>query len=200
MPKTVKHDIRRAEVAEAAWRVIARDGMDRTSIRAIAHELGLTTSVVTHYFRDKDELMIFIMNRVMDHSRIRTERLAAQTSGLKRFEHIIYAALPTDEKGFLEWQIWAAFVGHAVGREPLLLEHRKRTKLHIQSLVAELTLLQAAGLIRKRLDIEAEAACVLALIDGFGVNTVLDRERFGSQSYLKTVKKLIADIVSRLRV
>ena len=198
MPKTVKHDSRRAEVAEAAWRVIARDGVDRTSIRAIAHELGLTTSVITHYFRDKDELMIFIMNRVMDHASIRTERFAAQTSGLKRFEQIIYGALPTDEKSFLEWQIWAAFIGHAVGREPLLLEHRKRTEMHIQSIALELKTLQESGLIRKRLDIEAEAACVLALIDGFGVNTVLDRERFGSDSYLKTVKKLISDIISRL--
>jgi AcrR family transcriptional regulator len=42
---------RRLDVSEAAWRVIAREGLDRTSLRAIAQELGCTTGVVTHYFR-----------------------------------------------------------------------------------------------------------------------------------------------------
>lgn len=41
MPMSQKD--RRFEVSEAAWRVIVREGLDRTSMRAIARELGCTT-------------------------------------------------------------------------------------------------------------------------------------------------------------
>ena len=53
---------RRIEVSEAAWKVIVREGLDRTSMRAIARELDCTTGVVTHYFRDKQELILFALN------------------------------------------------------------------------------------------------------------------------------------------
>lgn len=36
-------------------------------MRAIAQELGSTTGVVTHYFRDKDELMLFVLDRVFEN-------------------------------------------------------------------------------------------------------------------------------------
>ncbi len=36
MPKEVDHDARREELLEAVWQVIARDGIDRATIRVIA--------------------------------------------------------------------------------------------------------------------------------------------------------------------
>jgi AcrR family transcriptional regulator len=42
VPKMVEHEARRAEVAQAAWRVILRDGVENVRIRDIADELGLT--------------------------------------------------------------------------------------------------------------------------------------------------------------
>ncbi len=57
------YDDRRLEVAQAAWRVIVREGLDRTSMRAIAQELGSSTGVVTHYFRDKEELILFALEQ-----------------------------------------------------------------------------------------------------------------------------------------
>ncbi|MEL6124504.1 MAG: helix-turn-helix domain-containing protein, partial [Bacteroidota bacterium] len=61
---------RRLEVSEAAWRVIVREGLDRTSMRAIAQEMNCTTGVVTHYFRNKEALILFALGQV-------TERLQA---------------------------------------------------------------------------------------------------------------------------
>lgn len=55
------YDDRRIEVAQAAWRVLVREELDCTSMRAIAQELGSFTGVVTHYFRDKEELILFAL-------------------------------------------------------------------------------------------------------------------------------------------
>ena len=81
---------RRLEVTEAAWRVIVREGLDRTSMRAIAQELGSTTGVVTHYFRDKDELTLFALEQVFQNL---FQDLAASVkgkNGLERLEQMIF--------------------------------------------------------------------------------------------------------------
>ena len=69
---------RRIEVSEAAWKVIVREGLDRTSIRAIARELDCTTGVVTHYFRDKQELILFALNQVTAKLQQVMEKIAEQ--------------------------------------------------------------------------------------------------------------------------
>lgn len=41
MTKIVDWDARRDEILETTWRVIARDGLAKTTVRAIAHEARL---------------------------------------------------------------------------------------------------------------------------------------------------------------
>ncbi|MCP5027668.1 MAG: TetR/AcrR family transcriptional regulator [Actinomycetia bacterium] len=58
MPQQVDHEQRRAEVGEAALRVIARDGVAGASIRAIAGEADMSTSWITHYFDGHDDVVL----------------------------------------------------------------------------------------------------------------------------------------------
>ena len=50
MPKYVDHDERRAELVQALWRVVERDGASAVSIRHVAAEAGHSKSAVAHYF------------------------------------------------------------------------------------------------------------------------------------------------------
>ena len=197
MPRLVKHDARRIEVTKAAWRVIIREGLDRTSIRAIAHELDLTTSVVTHYFRDKDALMSFILETINDHLDTRQQRNITSESGLERLEQLILSALPLDEKGRTEWTIWTAFVGYAIGRETLLEAHRTRSRHNFTMIATELEALKTQGLIRKDVDCLFEAKTILAVIDGFGLNLVLDPEGFGMDLSSQKFEALISSLMAR---
>src|SRR5688572_26508243 len=54
-----KAESTRQAVARATWAVIDREGLAGASMREIAREAGCTTGVLSHYFRDKDELMLF---------------------------------------------------------------------------------------------------------------------------------------------
>ena len=58
MPRTVDPVERRAAVAAAARAVIAREGLDGTTVRRVAAEAGSSTTVVTHYFADKEALLL----------------------------------------------------------------------------------------------------------------------------------------------
>ena len=195
MPKRVKHEAHRIEVTKAAWRVILRDGLDRTTIRAIAQELNLTTSVVTHYFRDKDALMSFILDTINEHLETRQQRNLGDTTGFERFQKMILAAFPLDEKGRTEWTIWIAFVGYAIGRETLLEAHRKRSRQNFQMIAAEIEALKRQDLIPQDLDSQFMAKTILALIDGFGLNLVLDPEGFGTDLSNQKLEALISNFI-----
>jgi AcrR family transcriptional regulator len=120
------HEARRQEITEVAWRVIARDGLEQTSLRAIARELGLSTSIVTHYFKDKEELLLFALDQVQ--ARLTRNLLTGveKLQGLERLEYLLLEALPIKARATLPWQVWTAYVGYAVGHPKLMAEHRRR--------------------------------------------------------------------------
>jgi AcrR family transcriptional regulator len=194
--KTTNYSDRRLEVTEAAWRTIVREGLDRTSMRAIAQELGSTTGVVTHYFRDKDELMLFALERVFENLFKDMAACAEGKHGLERLEQMIFAALPFEPNGIRGWQIWIAFLGYAIGRENLIQEHRKRYDSLRQMICQELIDLQTAKLIRKDINPTLEANALIALVDGIGTGSAINPEYFhpDQQHYLvqRHIKALLA--------
>ena len=48
---------RRAQILDAFYRCITRDGLQRASIREIAKEAGVQPSILHHYFKDRDEMV-----------------------------------------------------------------------------------------------------------------------------------------------
>ncbi len=192
----MSYDDRRLEVTEAAWRVIVREGLDRASMRAIAQELGSSTGVVTHYFRDKDELTLFALERVFENLLEDIKISAKGRQGIERLEQMIFAALSFEARGLPGWQVWVAFLGYAIGRETLVQEHQKRYDFFRQIIREELADLQAARLIRSDLDLTLEANALIALVDGVGIGVIINPEQFHSdqQRYLvqRHIKLLLA--------
>jgi AcrR family transcriptional regulator len=190
----MNYDDRRIEVAKAAWRVIAREGLDRTSMRAIAQELGASTGVVTHYFRNKEELTLFALEQVFENVLEDMKTCAKSRKGIDRLEQMMFVALPLDAIGSDDWQVWVAFLGYSIGREHLLQEHRKRYALLRQILGQELAHLQTAQLIRADLDITLEANALIALVDGIGMGVVMCLEQFSKEQQRYLVRRHIQSL------
>lgn len=126
MPKEVDHDQRRAEIVRAARTVLARDGVDGATMRRIAREASCTTGRITHYFVDKDELMIAVLRSVHHSSRQRMEVALREPNGDARLERIIEATLPLDDERRDEWSIWITFLAYAVSSDALQTELKVR--------------------------------------------------------------------------
>jgi AcrR family transcriptional regulator len=193
----MSYEDRRREVTEAAWRVIIREGLDRASMRAIAQELGSSTGVVTHYFRDKDELTLFALERVFEKVVADMQACTRGWQGIERLEQMILSALPLEASGVPGWQVWVAFLGYAIGREHLIREHQKRYDLLQQIICQELSDLQNAKMIRADLDLTLEAKALIALVDGIGTGIVINPGQFHAkqQRYLvqRHIKTLLAE-------
>ena len=58
MPKIVDRVERRAAIAAAAADAIADEGIEAVTMKGIAARAGVTTGAVTHYFDDKQEVIL----------------------------------------------------------------------------------------------------------------------------------------------
>ncbi len=187
----MNYDDRRIAVAKAAWQVIVREGLDRTSMRAIAQELGSSTGVVTHYFRDKEELILFALERVFENVAEEMKACTKRWQGIDRLEQMIFVALPLENIDREDWKVWVAFLGYSIGREHIVLEHRKRYDFLQQIISQELAGLQTANLIRADLNLTLEANALIALVDGIGTGVVIRSEPFSAEQQQYLVRRHI---------
>jgi AcrR family transcriptional regulator len=187
---------RRIEVAKAAWQVIIREGLDRASMRAIAQELGSSTGVVTHYFRDKEELILFALGLVFENVAAEMKARSQGQQGIDRLAQMMFVALPLEQIDRDDWKVWVAFLGYSIGREHLVKEHRNRYDLLRQIIAQELAELQTAQLIRADLDLTLEANALIALIDGIGTGVVICPEQFSATQQQYLVRRHINNLLA----
>lgn len=57
-------EIRRAQIAEAALQIIARDGLGAFTTSAISHEAGLSEGAIFRHFRNKQEIVSAAIERL----------------------------------------------------------------------------------------------------------------------------------------
>ena len=181
-----KQSDRRSQVASAAMKLIAEQGLQKTSLRAIAHELGCTTGVLTHYFRNKDELLLFMLEVVMERLGEKMAIAVKDVEGIERLTVMMLAVLPTTDELKQIWRVWLAFVGHMPGHAGLMEEHKTLYQQFKVFLISELTALVEAGAIATNSDLDFEAAAWIAVMDGIGVNMLAAPQDY-SEEQLKTI-------------
>ncbi len=187
---------RRIEVSAAAWKVIVREGLDRTSMRAIARELDCTTGVVTHYFRDKQELILFALDRVTENLKQAMQEVAEQPVSVDRLVEMLCAFLPLDNKRQEILKVWVAFLGYAVGRESLMLEHQASAGQLREIIMNELKTLQSAKKIRQDIDAGVEANTLLAIVNGIALDSLIQKNCLNSKQQKMVIQRYFNGITT----
>ncbi len=185
MPKVVDHDERRERIAEAAWRVIEREGPDGANLRRIAREAGYTTGVVTHYFRDKRDLMAFAFGLVVERSTSRMAGAAAEAGA----EGALAQLLPLDEERRRETTVWLALMGSSLSDPDLAAELRRRYR---RAREATLPMFREALVEAQAGDPDDVADELLAAVDGITVDALTDPERFPPERQMALLRRALA--------
>lgn len=162
---------RRQEILDRAIEVFARRGADRTSLRAIAQEVGVTHSALTHYFGSLEELLV----EVYRESERRVQALHPAAPEMTPVEIMTESARVNREVAGLV-QLYSTLVasaleeGHPAAREFATVRFAELR----QSLAARVRHNQASGRIRADVDADAVAALVIAASDGLQTQWLLD--------------------------
>jgi AcrR family transcriptional regulator len=192
MPKVVDHEQRREELAAAVWRLASRDGLEAVTIRSVAAEAGWSTGALHHYFSDKEELLLFAFGTIADRIGRRVaaaHEVATDPLGLAR--ELLAVGLPLDAERRAETRVWFAFLGLALTR-PVLARAQRAAYRHWRRLVADaLREAQEQGQVEPGMDVEREAAGLVALVDGLAVQAM-----FGPRAGMQD---LVDEHLARLR-
>jgi AcrR family transcriptional regulator len=189
MPRLVDHEERRRQLTDATAREIERVGLASVRLRQVARTAGWTTGAVTHYFADKRELLraTFRSRTELAHARFE----AAVSAGGRAVDAKLETVLPLDDERVLNWKVWLAFWGAAVGDAELAAEQRYRYEVFRTGLEEAVRHDQAAGHFPAALSAEDVARGLATLLDGIAVQAVFapdlwppDQQRGLVTSYL----------------
>ncbi|MET8865699.1 TetR family transcriptional regulator C-terminal domain-containing protein [Nonomuraea sp. NPDC004580] len=171
MPRQVDQTERRQAMSEAVWRVVAEQGMDGLTLRAVATAAGCTTGMLTYYFRDKKALLAHARSLMHQRMADRVDVLASRGAAQERLRSVCEQALPLDDERRLEIVVWAHFQLAARSDPELLEQHAAAHASWIRRLT---------GLVRDALpfpepsDLYERVHGLVACLDGLALNAVTD--------------------------
>lgn len=162
---------RRQEILDRAIEVFAARGADRTSLRAIAREVGVTHAALAHYFGSLEELLVAVYQESNSASR-HSDPMPEDATPV---EMMIASARTNREVPGLV-QLYSSLVasaleeGHPAARDFAT----KRFAWLRKDLAARVVQQQKKGRLRDDIDPLAAAALVIAASDGLQTQWLLD--------------------------
>jgi AcrR family transcriptional regulator len=183
VPKVVDHQERRAQIADAVWTLVMRDGVEAASIRRVAAEAGCSAGSLRHYFTTHGELLEFAMRLAIDRVRDRLESLPGDLPPLEQAERALLELLPLDCERRAEMQVWLAFSMRAA-TDPALRPLREESDEALGAF--------CAGLVERLNDGEPDelrAQQLHAFVDGLALHAVLAPETASPAR----IRELLAD-------
>ena len=172
MPKQVDHALRRRQLVEASWGVIAAEGIEGVTLRKVAQAADCTTGRIAHYFAGREELVLSALRATHKDAGRRMTRIAQSgADAMDRLRRVALEGLPLDAARLREWKVWLVFWASAASN-PTLAEENARRYAQWQRLLASL-LAEVGTDADSSAQTEAQALELASLIDGLGIRTTL---------------------------
>ncbi|KAA9106343.1 TetR/AcrR family transcriptional regulator [Microbacterium rhizomatis] len=163
---------RRQEILDRAIEVFAKRGAQRTSLRAIAQEVGVTHAALTHYFGSLEELLVAVYRE--SELRLDDSAPAAPPDENPAESMRVSAEKNREIPGMV--QLYSTLVataleeGHSAAQE-FATARFARLRAELAQRVRHL---QSVGGLREDLDPELVAALIIAASDGLQTQWLLD--------------------------
>lgn len=180
MAKHADHEKRRAAFAEAAFNILAREGLSGLTVRDVAKEAGFTTGALVHYFPSKSELFVAASEHAALVVRPRMEQEEVTYPGLEGVRQVIYEALPRTPQARALWSVWLVFWDRAkvdpvigkLARERYAEWHGRLARLFARA--------QDSGELSKRADPDLLAQTATLLVDGIAIQALRTSARLSA--------------------
>ncbi|MFI6044714.1 TetR/AcrR family transcriptional regulator [Nocardia sp. NPDC051321] len=206
MPKIVDATERKKAVADAVFRVVAREGVENATLRRVAEEAGLVIGSVRHYFASHPELLTFALAELNSRVLARVQRHLADLSDGRTARTGSYAAdilaevLPLDAARLEESSVWLAFTTAARSR-PELAELAGQPAAGVRALSRQvLSAMSDAGALRASVgDLVLETDRLAALLDGLSIAAVVDPDRRDPETMLAILRLHLASLTRQPR-
>lgn len=180
MPKLVDHEVRRREIIDSVWRLIARNGFEGTTMRDLAAEMGLAYGAVSHYFPSKNDVLIASYEHVFERTQDRFDRKVGSRTGIKALWLLASEMMPIGQEARLEARVLLPFWERCASSERFSAVNATGLAAVSDMFVRFLKEAAGAGDIPRGLDAESLAKTLLTLISGAQAMAVLMPAQYSS--------------------
>jgi AcrR family transcriptional regulator len=187
MPAKVDADDRRRRLVLAAAELIADEGINALTNARIAKRLSGSTTMVTHYFRSKRELVLDTYQTMASRSRARVEQAMRESDD--PLASCLHALLPLEESTRLEWKVWLAYQGMSVGDPELTQIWASRAASAVDRISRLIEADISAGHISSSIDPDMESGRLFSLIQGMSFQSIVDPKHW-SPAHLRRIVDL----------
>jgi len=171
---------RKEEVARATWALLAKNGFEPTSMREIAHELGTTTGTLTHYFRNKEDMVEFT-NEFMYN--LLLQRLSEADAGPRKNKlwRSIRALLPVRKAHLDNHRVWLSFITSGFGKPTRRTRNRRILKDHVAQVRGIVDEDREARARTSRINATDETDLLVSLTQGLATLAAVDQKSFSPE-------------------
>lgn len=176
----IDHDQRRREIAEITIDLVAREGIGAATIRHIAAEGGFSTTAITHYFADKEELLVWAFEVLSEEGERRFEaQLADHPDDLVG---ALLTMVPWCEANRRRWKGYLAFWDEAARNPYLASLLAKGTKIGLAHLERLILLIEP-----RPLDLNRAVRLLNALVQGMALQMLVDPTSWPIETVRRTL-------------
>ena len=177
---------KRGEILDAALELFAQKGYDRTSVREIARQAGLSQAGLLHYFSTKEELFLEVLRRRDDRTTDPQEQA---------HRHSVDRLIRAVDRNSHEPGLVRLFVAMSAESAEEDSEARgffaERYRWLLEEITDDIRGHQAAGDITPTLPPEDIASLLVAAADGLQVQWLLDPDNVDMTARLRTLWQVL---------
>ncbi|GAE05076.1 TetR/AcrR family transcriptional regulator [Paenibacillus sp. JCM 10914] len=195
MPKIVDHGKQRQHVAEAALRVIQREGLDKATVRNIAVEAGLSVGSMRHYFSSQAELFAYCMNQINQRIHKRYDELILRGDLINDLKDMLLLSLPLDNERRMEMEVCMSIVAKGLIYPELGEIIHEMFDAVGKTCYAAIQFLAEHKLLSPGANIEHEAERLYALIDGLGIHYMMRPRRLSVEKIERIIEQHLQSLM-----
>jgi AcrR family transcriptional regulator len=197
VPRLVDHEVRRAELLAAAWRVVRVRGVEGATTRAIADEAGCSLSVLAHFLGGKDDILVAAQKAVYDRIVERAFQIGGELFGLAALRAALDAVLPVDAERAADAHVNVAFAGAALSHRRLAESRReshREIREHLRTCLREA---RELGELRPGVTDDAVIDDFIILVEGSTLLSLVDG--WAEEGRAERLTRLADSFVTQLR-
>jgi AcrR family transcriptional regulator len=178
MPKIINHEDQKILIAEAALKIIHKQGMENVTVRNVAKTMGISIGAMRYYFPKKEHLFIFCMNFVRERTTQRFQNLTYPhvDPPLDHVKRILFEMLPVDNERRLYNAVRLSFLSKSLTM-PELIPLCKEMYHDLHEVIRQaVQLLFDFGIARADLDSAFETDRLYSLIEGLCLHSLTSPE------------------------
>ncbi|HBZ09303.1 MAG TPA: TetR family transcriptional regulator [Bacillus bacterium] len=173
MPRIVNHEKKRKSIAEAAWNIIKKEGIENASIRRVAIEAGMSAGALRHYFSTKDEMLLFIMDYYLEEGKKRSQSKIWSDNPLQAVAEVLLELVPIDEEKKIETSVWLILALQSLTSDTLKEKKDEMTNGMYELANSMIEILVLQGILSDSTNVKLEKSRLAALIDGLSIHALL---------------------------